>query len=81
MEGETEYWQIKSIWLDALGLDKGHGITVGGLIYFDKEPLVFIPINFTILDQWPNYFVTIRNNKTKQNKIQVIHQDAELTLM
>ena len=37
MEGETEYWQVKSIWLDALGLDKGHGITVGGLIYFDKE--------------------------------------------
>lgn len=67
MEGETEYWQVKPIWFAALGLDKEYGIIVGGLIYFDKEPLVFIPINCTILDQWPDYFVTIRNNKAKQN--------------
>lgn len=32
---------------------------------FSQQTLVFIPINFTILDQWPNYFFRrICNNKT-----------------
>ena len=43
------------MWSDAKILDNGNGRVVGNLICFDNKPLVFIPINFTILDQWPNY--------------------------
>lgn len=46
-------------WLDGKVLDIGNGIVVGGLICFDNRPLVFIPINFTILDQWPSYSVLL----------------------